>query len=181
METPSRVGVVSIHPVYQTPSGLTSEVRAALSEQGNAILATISDDGSPHLTELLFLLDERDRIQLPTPNNTRKLKNLRARPIATVFFYDQPGWTSATGRVEIWTGERAKEANRRNRERVLTEAGHETIGRLLAEHEDSTIVVMPEKWLSWHGDEITPAIRALGGDVEKHPPETWFKDLKPSD
>lgn len=174
----SRVRAVSIHPVYRTPAGLTAEVRANLATQGNAILATISDDGAPHLTELLFLLDEKDRIQLPTPHNTRKLKNLRARPRATVFFYDQPGWTSATGPVEIWTGQRAREANRRNRERLLTEAGHETIGRLLAKHEDTTIVVMPEKWLSWRSDLINPAIRELGGDLDRHPPDTWFKDLK---
>lgn len=170
-----------IHPVYRTPSGLTPRIRAALSEQGNAILATIGDDGSPHLTELLFLLDEEDRIQLPTPHNTRKVKNVRARPIATVFFYDQPGWTSATGTVEIWSGEQAREANQRNRERLMTEAGHATIGRLLAEHEDTTIVVTPHKWLSWTGGELTAAIEDLGGDVHQHPPDTWFKDLRAPD
>lgn len=166
-----------IHPAYRTPSGLTAEIRAALSRQGNAILATINDDGSPHLTELLFLLDETDRIQLPTPHNTKKLRNLRARPIATVFFYDQPGWTSATGDVEIWTGEQAARANQRNRERLLTPAGHETIGRLLAEHEDVTIVVTPSRWMSWSSDALAPEIEQLGGDLEKYPAETWFKDL----
>ena len=172
---------MAIHPAYRTPSGLTPQIRAALSEQGNAILATIADDGSPHLTELLFFLDEEDRIQLPTPHNTRKLKNARARPVATVFFYDQPGWTSATGTVEIWSGDRARDANKRNRERLLTDAGHATIGRLLAEHEDSTIVVTPQKWLSWTGDQLTAEIERLGGDVTQHPPETWFKDLRATD
>ena len=170
-----------IHPVYRTPSGLTPQIRAALSEQGNAVLATIANDGSPHLTELLFLLDEEDRIQLPTPHNTRKVKNVRARPIATVFFYDQPGWTSATGSVEIWNGEKAQEANRRNRERLMTEAGHATIGRVLAQHEDTTIVVTPWKWLSWTGDRLTDAIEEMGGDVGEHPPGTWFKELRRTD
>lgn len=166
-----------IHPVYRTPRGLSDEMRAELSRQQNVVLATINDDGSPHLTELLFLLDEEDRVQMPTPHTTRKYRNLEERPVATVFFYDQPGWISATGSVELWTGARAAAANQRNRDRLLTEAGHETIGRVLAVHEDATIVLTPEKWLSWRGDGLIPAIAEYGGDLDAHPPETWFKDL----
>jgi Pyridoxamine 5'-phosphate oxidase len=148
-----------------------------LATQGNAILATIDEDGSPHLTEVLFLLDEDDRVLLPTPHSTRKLRNVLARPIATVFFYEQPGWISCTGAAHVLDGEEAAEANQRNRDRVLTAAGHETMGRLLAEHEDNTIVVSPSRWLSWNSDAVVPEIVRLGGDVEAHPPETWFKDL----
>lgn len=153
-------------------------MRQELVAQGNVILATINDDGTPHLTEVLFLLDDQDRVQMPTPHNTRKYKNLQKRPFATVFFYDQPGWISATGSVELWTGARAEEANRANRDRLLTEAGHETIGRLLADQEDTTIVLTPTKWLSWTAETLAGGIRDLGGDVEAHPPDTWFKDLK---
>jgi hypothetical protein len=166
-----------IDPVYRTAAGLTDEIRSLLAKQGNVILATVDDDGSPHLTELLFLLDEQDRVQMPTPHNTRKFKNLQKRPVATVFFYDQPGWTSASGTVELWTGEQAAEANRRNRERLLTEGGHETIGRVLRAHEDSTIVLTPRRWLSWSSAATVDEVRRLGGDFEAHPPETWFKDL----
>ncbi|HSM45203.1 MAG TPA: pyridoxamine 5'-phosphate oxidase family protein, partial [Acidimicrobiia bacterium] len=65
-----------IHPTYRTSHGLTEEMRRHLSREGNVILATLNDDGTPHLTELLFLLDDQDRIQMPTPHNTRKYKNL---------------------------------------------------------------------------------------------------------
>ena len=157
---------------------MTEEIRAALTTQGNAILATInSDDGSPHVTELLFELDENDRVLLPTPHNTKKVRNLRKNPIATVFFYDQPGWTSCTGRAEIIEGEDAAKLNQRNRDRLLTDAGQQTIGRLLAANEDVTIVVTPTKWLSWSSSKLIPGIVALGGDVHAHPPETWFKGL----
>jgi len=166
-----------IHPVYRTPHGLTDEMRDHLGPQGNVILATVNEDGSPHLTELLFLLDDQDRVQMPTPHNTRKFRNLQQRPVATVFFYEQPGWISATGPVELWTGGQAAEANQRNRDRLLTEAGHATIGLLLADQEDTTIVLTPTRWLSWTSDALVPAILELGGDIEANPPGTWFKDL----
>jgi len=168
---------MAIDPVYRTPNGLTEDLRAELAKTGNAVLATINPDGSPHLTELLFLLDDADRVLLPTPHYTRKLKNVTERPLATVFFYEVPGWISCTGSVEVWTGERAQEANRQNRDRLLTEAGHRTIGRLLADQEDTTIVVTPSKWLSWNSSAIIPGVIALGGDPEADLPETWFKDL----
>lgn len=166
-----------IHPAYQTPRGLTEEMKAQLSKQGNVILATINDDGSPHLTEVLFLLDGDDRVQMPTPHNTRKYRNLSKRPTATVFFYDQPGWISATGSVELWTGETAAQANEKSRDRLLTPGGHETIGRLLKANENTTIVLTPDRWLSWNGAAMMPAIAELGGDTAAHPPDTWFKDL----
>lgn len=173
----SRFRPMPIDPAYRTRRGLTDEMRAALAKQGNVVLATISDDGSPHLTEVLFLLDELDRVQMPTPHTTRKFRNLRERPIATAFFYDMAGWISATGTVELWTGEQAAEANQRNRDRLLTGAGHATVGRLLGAREDSTIVLTPEKWLSWSSAAMAPAIAELGGDLEEHPPDTWWRDL----
>lgn len=168
---------MAIDPVYQTPHGLTDEMRTHLAGQGNAILATINDDGSPHLTELLFDLDTEDRVLLPTPHNTRKVRNVRRTPVATVFFNDQPGWTSCTGIVEIIEGDPAALLNQRNRDRLLTARGHETIGRLLAAHENVTLRVTPTRWLSWSASKLIPGIVALGGDIEQNPPETWFKDL----
>ena len=79
--------------------------------------------------------------------------------------------------MELWTGDTASEANKRNRDRLLTEAGHATIGLLLADQEDTTIVLTPIRWLSWRGDTLTSAITELGGDVETHPSDTWFRDL----
>ena len=168
---------MAIDPAYRTPAGLTEEMRGHLERQGNVVLATVSDDGSPHMTELLFFLDEEGRIQMPTPDNTRKYRNLLKRPIASVFFYDQPGWISATGTVELWTGARAAEANQRNRDRLLTEAGHATVGKVLAAHENTTIVLTPSKWLSWTSGKFVEAVVGMGADLETHPPDTWFKDL----
>jgi PPOX class probable F420-dependent enzyme len=148
-----------------------------MSKEGNAILATIGDDGSPHLTEMLFMLDEQDRVLLPTPHNTRKLKNVRARPVATAFFHEQPGWVSCTGTVHVLEGDHAESTNQRIREHLLTESGLQTIGRVLAAHEDTTIVLSPTKWLSWSGEATMASVIEMGADLEANPSDTWFRDM----
>ena len=166
-----------IPPVYRTPHGLDAGLRHQILARSNAVLATINPDGSPHLTELLFYLDEADRILLPTPNATKKVKNVLARPTATVFISVESGWASCTGVAEVITGEEAARLNQLNRERVLTEAGMATIGLLLAAYEDTTIEVTPERWFAWNDGPVLDTIVALGGDIEANPPSTWWKDL----
>jgi PPOX class probable F420-dependent enzyme len=166
-----------IDPVYRTTRGLSEEVRNRMSKEGNAILATIGDDGAPHLTELLFMLDEQDRVLLPTPHNTRKLKNVRARPVATAFFHEQPDWVSCTGTVRVLEGDEAERTNQRIREHLLTESGLQTIGRVLAAHEDTTIVLSPTKWLAWSGEATMASVIEMGADLEANPPDTWFRDM----
>ncbi|MBT8164092.1 MAG: pyridoxamine 5'-phosphate oxidase family protein [Acidimicrobiia bacterium] len=170
---------MAIHEVYQTPAGMTDELRSHLRVEGNCILGTVNDDGSPHLTELLFMLDEQDRPLLPTPHTTRKYRNLLARPLATFFvsFRETSGWVSCTGPVELATGAEAERLNQSIRDHLLTDAGHATIGKLLGAHEDTTIIINPERWMSWNGSGLMERIVELGGDVEAHPASTWFKNL----
>ena len=166
-----------IPATYRTPSGLTDALRGEILARSNAVLATINDDGSPHVTELLFYLDENDRVLLPTPHTTRKLKNIQARPTVTVFISVESGWVSATGPARIIEGDEAARLNQLNRERLLTEAGMKTMGLLLAAYEDTTIEVSPTRWISWNDGHVLDTITELGGDIEAHPPSTWWKDL----
>jgi len=125
---------------YRTPHGLDAGLRMQ-------VLATINPDGSPHLTELPFYLDDEDRILLPTPH------------------------------ARIITGDEATRLNQLNRERLLTEAGMATMGLLLAAFEDTTIEITPERWIAWNDDAVIDTVDSLGGDIEAHPPSTWWKDL----
>ncbi|HET7845960.1 MAG TPA: pyridoxamine 5'-phosphate oxidase family protein [Acidimicrobiia bacterium] len=166
---------------YRTPHGLDAGLRRQLLARSNAVLATINPDGSPHLTELLFYLDEADRILLPTPYTTKKVKNVLARPTVTVFVSVESGWASCTGTARVITGDEAARLNQLNRERVLTEAGMATMGLLLAAYEDTAIEITPERWISWNDDAVLDTIVSLGGDIETHPPSTWWKDLGAED
>ncbi len=166
-----------IPPTYRTPHGLDPGLRKQILTRSNAVLATINEDGSPHLTELLFYLDDEDRLFLPTPHTTKKVRNIVARPTVTVFISVESGWASGTGSARLITGDEAARLNQLNRDRVLTAAGMATMGLLLAAYEDSTIEVTPERWISWNDDLVLDTIVGLGGDIETHPPETWWTDL----
>lgn len=167
---------MTIPATYRTPHGLTDDIRRGIMAKSNAVLATINDDGSPHLTELLFYLDARDHLQLPTPHATRKVRNIRARPTVTVFISIESGWVSATGPAIIIEGDEAARLNQLNRDRLLTDAGMKTMGLLLATYEDNTIEITPTRWISWNDGHVLDTITALGGDIEAHPPSTWWKD-----
>ena len=166
-----------IPPPYRTPHGLDAGLRRQLLARSNAVLATINPDGSPHLTELLFYLDDENRILLPTPQTTKKVKNIEARPTVTVFISVESGWASCIGTARIIAGEEAARLNQLNRDRLLTDAGMATMGLLLAAYEDTTIEITPERWIAWNDDAVLDTITSLGGDIEANPPSTWWKDL----
>ena len=170
-----------IPSIYRTPAGLTSELRATLLAQDHVTLATINPDGSPHMTNVWFMLDEAGLVYLAAPAATRKVKNVMARPRATVLAGWDSGWISATGSARVIRGEEAARINRRIQERLLTEAGMATLGEMNLQHEDVSIEISPTKWLSWTSDEIVPKLQAEGVDLDENPPSTWFKDLTSDD
>ena len=173
-----KVRVMSgIPSTYRTPHGLSAELRRLVLEESSVTLGTINPDGSPHMTLLLFLLDDSDRLYLPTPRSTRKVKNLLARPTATALVRLEDGWVSCTGEARVIEGPDAAMINQQVRERLFTNTGLATMGRFLEAHEDATIEITPTKWLSWNSDGILPWIESQGIDLEANPPGTWSKDL----
>ncbi len=130
------------------------------------------------MTLLLFSLDESDRMYLPTPGTTRKVKNIQARPTVTALVTIEGGWASCTGQARIIDGAEAASLNQGVRERLFTETGLATMGQFLAAHEDATIEITPTKWLSWTMDPIFPWLEEQGIDTEEYE-GAWMKDLTP--
>ncbi len=158
-----------IPETYRTPSGLTDELRRAVLTQSSVTLGTTNPDGSPHLTLVLFSLTDDNRMHVPTPHSTRKIKNLRERPTATALARIDSGWASCTGPVRIVEGSEAQDLNATVRERLFTESGLETMGKFLAAHEDTTIEITPTKWLSWVFDPINTWFEQQGIDPDAYP------------
>ncbi len=170
----------SIPNEYQTPHGLDADIRQLVLEKGSVTLGTINPDGSPHMTLLLFSLDEHDRLYLPTPRTTRKVKNILDRPTVTALVTIEGGWASCTGQARIVEGTEAADLNLGVRERLFTETGLATMGRFLETHEDATIEITPAKWLSWTIDPIFPWFDDNGIDLDDFE-GAWMKDLTPDE
>ncbi|KAA3636971.1 MAG: hypothetical protein DWP92_08690 [Armatimonadetes bacterium] len=172
--------MASIPETYQTPHGLTPELRAAVLEQSSVTLGTTNPDGSPHLTLVLFSMSETNRMYIPTPSSTRKLKNIRANPLVTALARIDDGWASCTGPARIIEGPEAQTLNASVRERLFTPSGLETMGRFLQAHEDTTIEISPTKWLSWRFDPINAWFAEQGINPDDYP-EPSMKDLSRPD
>jgi hypothetical protein len=166
---------MTIPETYQTPHGLTKELRTEVLEHARLVLGTVNPDGSPHMTVVLFSMDSDDHMFLPTPRSTRKIKNVRERPSVTALISVDSGWVSCYGNATVIEDQEAERINQGVRERLLTELGMATMGRFLAAHEDTTIKVTPTKWLSWSHDVIGPWMEAHNIDTSKS--DEWWQDL----
>ncbi|MFZ0012569.1 MAG: pyridoxamine 5'-phosphate oxidase family protein [Acidimicrobiia bacterium] len=166
---------MAIPETYRTPHGLSDQLREEVSAVARLTLGTINPDGSPHLTFVLYSWDDSDRLLVPTPHTTRKIKNVRERGSVTALIGVASGWVSCYGAAEVIEGAMAQELNQSVRERLLTERGMASMGVFLAAHEDSTIRVTPRKWLSWSHDVIDPWMEANGIDTSDQ--DEWWKDL----
>jgi PPOX class probable F420-dependent enzyme len=126
---------------------------AFLAERRIAVLATFDPDGAAYLTAVWFLwLD--GAFLVPTARDSRKGRNATARPRASILV-DERGNTfrgvAATGQVEIVGGEEALALNKRIHRRFVTESGiaDPKLGGVLAEGDDITLRLVPERWKTW--------------------------------
>ena len=119
-----------------------------------ANLATFNADGSVHLVAMWFLWDG-DAILSPTSATTRKARNLRRDPRATVMVDDSRGGFDLRGvtlvcDVEIVTAPESLELNRRIHRKYVTERGLELdpVRRYLAT-DDVTLRLRSRAVSSW--------------------------------
>jgi PPOX class probable F420-dependent enzyme len=136
-----------------------------------ANLATINDDGSVHLVAMWFRRDG-DRILIPTSHHTRKARNVRERPFATVMIDRSVGGMDlrgviVRGSVEIVEADTARELNRSIHRRYVTEEGLELpeVDAYLRGGDDLTLAVAMERVTSWNlaDSEAGRALHAAGG------------------
>lgn len=167
---------MSIPTTYKTPHGLGDDLRDLINQERSLVLGTINPDGSPHMTLVLFSLVDEDRVHIPTPHSTRKIKNIRDRPTVTALWTIGDGWVSCTGTAAVVEGDEAEANNAAVRDRLLTESGQQTMGKFLAAHEDTTIEITPTKWLSWQFEPILGWFDEQGIDLADFPGPS-MKDL----
>ena len=124
-----------------------------------ASLGTLNADGSPHLTAVWYLYQD-GCFFVATSSRSRKACNLAARPAATLMVEARkPGaerGVTATGAVEIISGEKSREYNQRILHRYLSAAaiGDPQVGGVFAQFDDITVKLRPKTWTWWDMPEL---------------------------
>src|SRR5262245_13735790 len=154
-----------------------SEIDDVLAARGVTALGTLNDDGSIHLTYLLFLYED-GRFFLETASSTRKAQNVAARGVASLLIQG----TASTGRslmVECGGSARiipvpeAHAVNHRIRSKYLVPDAVAGVDAAWGEFDDVSIEVAPERWRSWTGDEFARTTQeSIGRDYE----DIWKPD-----
>jgi len=138
------------------PSLSSSEIDKILSMTLIANLATLGEDDTIHIVPMWFIRLGND-ICIPTSRHTRKYKNLKARPHASVMIdisregLDLKG-ALIRGSVELVEGEEAKKINHQIHLKYVTEEGlnDPSVASYLSKGDDVTVRIHMEHIVNWN-------------------------------
>ena len=124
-----------------------------LAEPRIAVLSTADADGAAYLSSIWFEFSG-GAFLMPTGGGTRKVRNARERPGASVLVDERAGGfrgVAARGRLEVIEGDEALAINDRIHRRYVTDAGMERpdLGVLLEAGDNVTLRLVPERWHDW--------------------------------
>jgi general stress protein 26 len=140
----------------RTPSLTPSEIDKILSMTLIANLATLGEDDTIHIVPMWFIRLGND-ICIPTSRHTRKYKNLKAKPYASVMIdisregLDLKG-ALIRGPVELVEGEEARKINHQIHLKYETEEGlnDPSIASYLSKGDDVTVRIYMEHIVNWN-------------------------------
>ena len=154
------------------PSSLTAdEINKLLSMNLIANLATLGEDNTIHIVPMWFIRLGND-ICIPTSRHTRKYRNLKARPYASVMIdisregLDLKG-VLIRGPVELVEGEEARKINHQIHLKYVTEEGlnERSVASYLSKGDDVTVRINMEHIVNWNlaDSKAGRALRVKGG------------------
>jgi hypothetical protein len=142
----------SNRPLVLSPA----EIDELLSMTLIANLATLDEDGGIHIVPMWFLRVGSD-ICIPTSHTTRKYRNLRARPHASVMIDISRAGLNLKGvlirgRVELVNGEEARRTNRLIHLKYVTPEAlsNAAVSAYLSKGDDITVKVHMDHLISWN-------------------------------
>ena len=135
-----------------------SEIDEVLEQRRSAALGTLNEDGSIHLTYVIFL-HESGRLYLETSSVTRKARNVVARARATMMIQGPAStgrslMVAAEGTARVIRGAEARAINRRLRAKYIRPEALDAIVRAWSRFDDVAIEITPRRWRSWTGDVL---------------------------
>jgi PPOX class probable F420-dependent enzyme len=153
---------------------VTDAMREVLGQQLYAVMCTHNADGSTHAVPVIYRHAD-EQLFVATSSTTHKARNIAVRPEATLTIEDRQNlrWVSAVGHAELIRGERSRALNDRLYRLWMTDDGLDVIGAILAETEDVTIAVTPQRWLAWDIEAgFYQHLRDAGLSLDE--PQRWF-------
>lgn len=145
-----------------------------------ATLGTLNENGSIHLTTVWYLFDN-EKFYFVTGSSARKARNVASRPEASVVVDSRRNQgnecsVSASGSVELITGEESKEINMKIIERYLTKDAMEdpNIAPGFEAAGEAVICLTPQKWSRYEFKDVD---NAYFGGVLGQSPEKWFNTV----
>lgn len=153
-----------------------AEIEDVLGQRLTAALGTLNDDGSIHLTYLLFLFED-GRFLFETSSDTRKARNLAARGTASVIVQGRAAtgrslMVEAEGTARLIEVPDAHAANHRLRAKYIVSDALDAVDHAWAPIDDVAIELTPQRWRSWTGTVLREATEASSGRDY----ETLWKD-----
>jgi nitroimidazol reductase NimA-like FMN-containing flavoprotein (pyridoxamine 5'-phosphate oxidase superfamily) len=154
------------------------EIEDVLGQRLTAALGTLNEDGSIHLTYLLFLYDN-GRIYLETSSVTRKAKNAAARPGVSLLVDGRAAtgtgvMVSVEGTARILTSAEADEFNRRLRAKYVVDDALDGVNHAWGSVDDVCIEITPVTWRSWTGSVLRQLTEDALGDMSYG--DVWKRD-----
>jgi PPOX class probable F420-dependent enzyme len=153
-----------------------AEIDDVLRQRLAAALGTLNDDGSIHLTYLLFLFED-GRFLFETSSDTHKARNLAARGMASVIVQGRAAtgrslMVEAEGMARLIQVPDAHAANHRLRAKYILPDALDAVDHAWGPIDDVAIELTPERWRSWTGTVLRDTTEAsTGRDYE-----TLWKD-----
>jgi nitroimidazol reductase NimA-like FMN-containing flavoprotein (pyridoxamine 5'-phosphate oxidase superfamily) len=134
----------------------TAEINKILSMTLIANLATLGEDNTIHIVPMWFIRIGND-ICIPTSRHTRKYKNLRAKPFASVMTdisragLDLKG-VLIKGQVELVEGDEGRKINRQIHLKYVTPEGlsDPSVASYLSKGDDVTVRIHMDDLVNWN-------------------------------
>jgi hypothetical protein len=143
------------------------EIDDVLGQRLIAVLGTLNEDGSIHLTYLLFLF-ENGRFYLETSSVTRKARNVAARGTGSILIQGRASsgrnlMVEAEGDARLIGLPEAQDINHRIRAKYIVADAVDAIDEAWVRFDDVAIEVSATRWRSWTGDVLAASTEAALG------------------
>jgi PPOX class probable F420-dependent enzyme len=154
-----------------------AEIDEVLGQRRSAALGTLNEDGSIHLTYVIFL-HEDGRLYLETASVTRKARNVAARPQASMLIQGPAStgrslMVAAEGSARVIEGAEAHAINHRLRAKYIRPGALDAIDRAWGRFDDVAIEITPRRWRSWTGELLhAETEKELDGSYD----DAWLPD-----